>query len=78
MKRSQHGDCVAGDIAKTGDKSYHNLVTIYFPTCSNLFYFYFIFEEIRIGGFVNHIIKKDGLKALVVVSMTRTVVLVSK
>ena len=30
MKRSQHGDCVARDVANTGDKSYHNLVAMVF------------------------------------------------
>mgnify|MGYP000682876021 CR=1 FL=1 len=30
MKLSRHGDFVAGDVAKTGDKSCHNLVTIFF------------------------------------------------
>jgi len=30
MKRSQHSDCVAGDVTKTDDKSRHNLVTFFF------------------------------------------------
>ena len=65
MKRSQHGDCVAGDVAKTCDKSYHILAR-FFLSLAPIFQGRRInkndlLEEIRVAGFVNHLIKKDGL-----------------